>query len=86
MKSTAHKGKVAELPCSLCGAPGPSQVHHLREGMGMAQRNSDYIAIPLCYSCHQGDQGIHGDRTLWRIYRKTELDCLAETIRSLTNG
>jgi hypothetical protein len=28
-------------------------------------------------------QGIHGDRTLWRIYRKGELDVLAETNAAL---
>ena len=80
-----HMGRIAELPCSLCGSPGPSQVHHLREGMGMAQRNSDWITIPLCHDCHQGQDGIHGTRNLWNIYKKSELDCLADTIRRLTH-
>ncbi len=49
----------------------------------MSQRASDYLAIPLCPDCHQGKSGIHGDRTLLRIYKTTELDLLAKTIRLL---
>lgn len=49
----------------------------------MGQKASDYLAVPLCYECHQGKRGLHGDRTLWRVYRKDELDVLAETIARL---
>ena len=49
----------------------------------MAQRAGDYCTIPLCYECHQGKNGIHGDRALWKVYKKTELDVLDETIESL---
>ena len=49
----------------------------------MGQRASDYLAIPLCPSCHQGDQGVHGDRTMLRVYKVTELDLLARTIQLL---
>lgn len=79
-----HMGRVKELPCALCGAPGPSHAHHIRDGVGMSQRSSDFLTIPLCPDCHQGPNGIHGDRTLWNIYKRTELDCLAETIKRLT--
>lgn len=84
--SRAHLGRVRSLPCGLCGDTGPTYAHHIREGQGMGQKASDYLAIPLCHDCHQGDRGIHGDRTLWRVYRKSELDVLAETIRLLTTG
>lgn len=82
--SRAHLQRIKSLPCGLCGAPGPSDAHHIREGQGMGQRASDYLAIPLCKDCHQGDKGLHGDRTMWRVYRKNELDVLAETVRLLT--
>lgn len=80
-----HHGLIAEMPCVLCDLLGQPQasnttVHHIREGQGMAQRASHWLAIPLCRDCHQGDLGIHGDRTLLRIANVNELDLLALTI------
>lgn len=77
-----HLERIASLPCSLCGST-PVHVHHIREGQGMAQRASNWLTIPLCPSCHQGPQGIHGDKAMLRVYKKTELDLLADTIRRL---
>lgn len=77
-----HLNKIASMPCSLCG-DSPVEVHHLREGKGMAQRSSHFLTIPLCVSCHRGDKGLHGDRTMFHIYKKDELDLLAETIEAL---
>ena len=77
-----HMDRVASLPCACCGAEGV-QVHHIREGQGMSQRASNYLVIPLCYDCHQGPKGMHGDRTLMRIRKLGELDLLARTIEQL---
>ncbi len=61
-----------------------TDVHHVREGQGVAQRASDYLAIPLCHSgCHQGPQGIHGDRSLLRLAKASELDLLAMVVAQL---
>jgi hypothetical protein len=81
-KSKNYLGWVAQQNCVLCGAPGV-HCHHIREGQGMSQRASDFMAVPLCVSCHTGRLGIHGDRSLLRIYKKTELDLLADTIKLL---
>jgi hypothetical protein len=78
-----HMGRVAELPCVLCGAHGV-QVHHIREGQGMAQRASNWLVVPLCPSCHTGPLGVHGDKTMMRINKMTELDMLAKTIEALS--
>lgn len=78
----SHMGRVASLPCGLCGAHGV-HVHHVREGQGMSQRASDFLTVPLCPSCHTGPLGIHGDKTMLRIHKKDELDLLAETIEKL---
>lgn len=78
-----HKARVASLPCAVCGAPGPSNVHHIREGQGMSQRADHFLTIPLCYEHHQGKTGIHGDRSAWRLRKMSELDALADTIRML---
>ncbi len=82
--SRRHLARVKELPCGVCKAPGPSDAHHIRLGQGMAQRASDFLAIPLCRPCHQGDRGIHGDRSEWRMRKLDELDVLADTIEQLT--
>ncbi len=78
-----HMGRVAELPCVLCGEQGV-QVHHIREGQGMAQRASNWLVVPLCPSCHTGPLGVHGDKTMMRINKMTELDMLAKTIEALS--
>lgn len=84
-----HKDRVAQLGCILCwllGQPqsGKTDLHHVREGQGMAQRASDFLVIPLCHDgCHQGKNGIHGDRALFRIAKVKELDLLALTIGRL---
>lgn len=75
-------GRVAELPCACCGQHGV-QLHHIREGLGMAQRASNFLTIPLCPPCHTGPSGVHGDRSMMRIKKLTELDMLAFTIEAL---
>jgi hypothetical protein len=57
--------------------------HHIREGQGVAQRASDVLSIPLCYSCHKGKNVIHGDRTMLRIYKVDELDLLELTLERI---
>jgi hypothetical protein len=77
-------GRVAELHCALCGC-WPVQVHHMREGnaAGAGQRADDWLTIPLCQSCHTGSGGVHGDKTMLRIAKKTEHHLLAETLEKL---
>lgn len=78
-----HMGRVAELPCSVCGMPGPSCVHHPRFAAGGGQRASHWLTIALCPDCHQGQHGIHGDRAAWKLRKMEEPDALAETLRRL---
>lgn len=83
MKAKKHLERIKMLPCACCGQCGPSSAHHIREGQGMAQRASDYLTIPLCYECHQGPKGVHGDRSMMRLLKLGELDMLANTIQAL---
>lgn len=75
---SSHMDKVASLPCCLCGCQ-PVHVHHIREGQGMSQRASNWLTIPLCPQCHTGPMGVHGDKTMLRVKKTTELELLAET-------
>lgn len=76
-KERAHLGRVKEQPCSVCDAPGPSEAHHIEQGL-------QYTAVALCPECHRGPvMGLHGQRRMWAIKKMTELDALNVTIQRL---
>ena len=81
-------GRVAALGCVVCRlfgyGPSPAQVHHVRAGVGKAQRAGNYCTLPLCEPHHTGDGGVHGDRACLRQLNLTELDLLDITIGELT--
>ena len=68
-----HMAAVKSLPCSVCDAPAPSAAHHVKQGQ-------HFTTIALCWECHQGKQGWHGDKTLWRIRKMDEWDALNITL------
>jgi hypothetical protein len=83
-----HLGRVARTPCAVCWLLGREQktrteCHHPREGVGMAQRQHDRLAIGLCTDDHTGPQGLHGDRTYMHILKADEMDLLAVTLELL---
>lgn len=70
--------RVKELPCSVCGAPGPSDAHHIKQG-------NHYTVVALCKSCHQGSKmGWHGEKRAWAIAKMDELDALNVTLKNLS--
>lgn len=75
-------GRVAQLPCAICGTE-PVELHHPREGLGMAQRAKHWLVVPLCPSCHRGPHGVHGDKQLLKARKLDEMTLLAETIERL---
>lgn len=85
MTGKQHMGKVAALGCMLCRHLGlgntPAAVHHIRTGIGMGRRASDFDTIPLCPEHHQGNTGLHGmgRKAFERHYGITELELLNMT-------
>lgn len=71
-----HMGRVKSLPCSVCDATGPSEAHHIEQGLHFA-------TIALCIHCHRGPMGIHGDKTMWRIHKMDENKALNVTLGRL---
>ena len=70
-------GRVKELPCSVCDAPGPSDAHHIKQFC-------QYTCVALCKSCHQGSMmGWHGQKRAWAIAKMEEIDALNVTIKRL---
>lgn len=85
MTNRRHIERVKSLPCAVCGDEGPSDAHHILEGRTPGRKSPDELCIPLCRDCHTGSfNGIHGQRRMWDVMKKTELGCLADTIRMLT--
>jgi hypothetical protein len=70
---SAHMALVKESPCAVCDAPPPSAAHHVNQGQ-------HYTTCALCWECHQGKQGWHGDKTLWRIRKLDEWAALNITL------
>jgi len=82
-----HIARVKALPCAVCGQPGPSDAHHILEGRTPGRKSPHALTIPLCKGCHQdAKNGIHGERRMWLVMKKTEHQCLAETIEKLYGG
>ena len=81
--SHRYMGLVKQLSCFVCGAEPPSIAHHIRDGVGMAQKASDWLVVPLCWEDHVGKHGIHGDKSAWRLRKLTELDGIADTIERI---
>ena len=88
-KAKRHLDRMAKLGCILCRrldlGETPAEIHHLREGVGAAQRQSDWIAVPLCPEHHRGASGLHGLGTkgFYARYKMDELDLLADTLEAL---
>ena len=79
-----HLAQIKELPCGVCGDRNISHAHHIKDG---DRRVSHYATIPLCETCHTDNHnGIHGAKAMWRVFKKTEILVLAETIEKLFNN
>ncbi|MBD1412813.1 hypothetical protein NUJ30_08665 [Burkholderia contaminans] len=65
---------IKSMDCGCCGQTGPSEAHEIDQGQW-------FTSIPLCADCHRGGHnGIHGQRRIWAVLKKTELSVLNETI------
>ena len=87
-------GRVARVGCILCVHLGlgesPSEVHHLDEETGAAQRQDDWLTIPLCPRHHKVEypESVHALKRagIYRRYKLSELDLLAMTLRRVYGG
>lgn len=76
----AYLARVKELPCSVCDLEGPSEAHHIKQGL-------QYTCIALCPDCHRGPMmGWHGQKRAWLIRKMNELEALNVTIQRLNTS
>lgn len=85
-----HLGRVAELGCIVCRNIGfgktPAEIHHIRNGQGMAQRASHFETIPLCPMHHRlGGYGVafHAGAKVWQELYGYERDLLKEVMEMI---
>lgn len=83
-----HLAKVAALGCIACRKLGyedtPAEIHHIRDGVGMAQRSSHFKTIPLCSIHHRtGNDSIHAGKNLFEWKFGTEAELLEEVLNEL---
>jgi hypothetical protein len=72
-----HVARIKAMPCAVCHASPPSDAHHIEQAL-------NFLVLPLCKDCHQGSHnGIHGQKRIWAVLKKTELSALNETIEKL---
>jgi len=93
-----HLDTVAGLGCIACFNMGifdsRAEIHHLRTGMGMGQRNDNWNVIPLCFHHHsaQGKDGFHKHPKTWQEKHGTEtelkeqVDDLIERVAIMEEG
>jgi hypothetical protein len=70
---SAHMLAVKLERCSICGGEG-GYAHHIEQGL-------HFCTVAVCWHCHQGPNGIHGDKTMLRIYKTSELQALNRTLQ-----
>ena len=64
---------LAQLPCVVCDADGPSEVHEPEQGLWHA-------SMPLCSDCHRSSSGWHGTRQRWSARKMTELKAINKAV------
>lgn len=86
-----HLNALAELGCIVCLNLGygksPAEIHHIRHGVGMGQRNNHKNAIPLCHKHHRtGGYGValHAGQKAFEDNYGTESELL-ECVNKLLN-
>lgn len=85
-----HQDKLRQLGCIVCyhclglmDLAVPS-IHHVREGMGMSQKNSEYNVLPLCKIHHQDGDGTAKVQGAWGYHKnKTEFERMYGTEKEL---
>lgn len=87
-----HYDKLSQIGCIVCLREGHGysqpHIHHIRHGVGMAQRSHYLMAIPLCPLHHlNGSYGtaLHAGQKAFESTFGTELELLEHTTK-ISNG
>jgi hypothetical protein len=85
-----HYDKLSQIGCIVCHREGLGftmpHIHHIRHGVGMAQRSHYLLAIPLCPLHHtNGGHGValHAGQKTFEAKYGTESELLEHTTKIL---
>lgn len=81
-----HLTRACSLGCIIPGCRNAPNVHHIREGYGIAERASHWETIPLCRFHHQdGPMGaaFHAGTRSWQAKHGTEVALLVQVYERL---
>lgn len=93
--SPSHLKRVRRLPCCVCCASNPSQVHHLKRTAlkgadgelvrtherGMGLTSTDRWGVPVCWKCHGICESIGSDNEIaWFLERGVDAIALANAL------
>ncbi len=87
MNINQYKNKVASLGCII--SKQPAVLHHPRFSVGLAQRESDWLVIPLSPYHHTlgpYGQAIHNGKATFEKNYGTEAKLLAKTIQKIVGN
>ena len=79
--------RVRELGCLICERP--ASLHHIRHGVGKAQKADEYNVLPLCPDHHQnGGHGVafHAGKKTWQEIYGTEEELLEQVKEKLSEA
>ena len=76
-----HLDEVARIGCMVCRSPFVHLHHISPKNTGMGRRTSDWCVIPLCQEHHQGNTGIHHNKTKFENKHGKEIDLLEIIIK-----
>ena len=77
--------RIKAMPCVCCELLEANQTtdtdcHHIREER---EPRNDFLTLPLCWHCHQGSWGVHGDKRYLSMLKLSEYGLLAKIIERL---
>ena len=78
----AHMLAVKAMSCICCGHPPPSSAHHVN---GDGKPRNDMRVLPLCWECHQGQNGYHNAKAAWVANHGPDYGLLARVDVMLKN-
>ena len=80
----AYMALVKQLPCAICDAPPPSDVHHCIHDRFGSRKSSDFDTIPLCKAHHQdGPDAIHNGKASWATKHGPDYGYIQQTLKAV---
>ncbi len=89
VEDPAYLSRVRNLPCVVCVMTNwdqttPTEVHHIRDGVGMGQKAGDHEVVALCSWHHRtGWNAFHANPAMFKWLYGTERHLLALTLEAL---